>query len=347
MSGTSLDGLDLAYCKFHQQGIEWSWEILKAVTIPYSASWKSHFLHLPAADKDTISIADIKLGEYIGKAVRAFIEKYNLKVDFIASHGHTIFHDPSNRITLQIGEGGKIAEISGLKVINDFRSKDISMGGQGAPLVPLGDRLLFPEYDYCLNLGGIANISFERADQRIAFDICPVNIVLNMLAEKTGIPFDDKGKLAARGTILPLLLKKLESLSFYSLQGPRSLGREWVEENITPIMALGQIPDLMSTFTEHIALRISSVAKGKGTNMLVTGGGALNTYLMERIKAKCETDIVVPEKSLIDYKEAMIFAFLGLLRLEGINNILGSVTGSGQDHCAGTIYYPSDQDRNE
>jgi len=343
MSGTSHDGLDLAYCIFRHDDGRWSYDIINSKTIPYSETWKTCLLGLTEADKETIRSADQELGNYIGEAIRAFIDTHSLKVDFIASHGHTIFHDPSNKITLQIGAGEKIASLCGIVVINDFRSADVFLGGQGAPLVPLGDRLLFSEYDYCLNLGGIANISYEHLGQRIAFDICPANMVLNMLAEKVGMPFDDKGKMAESVTIIPSLLNELESLPFYSLQGPRSLGREWVLDNIFPKLEEYRdqnIMDLLACFTEHIALRIASVLSDNGKSMLVTGGGAYNEFLIKRMLHHSRVDIHIPDEIIIDYKEAMIFAFLGLLRLKGIDNVLGSVTGAGRDHCAGEITRP-------
>lgn len=344
MSGTSHDGLDLAYCIFNHLGNKWSYTIEKAETIPYSKAWVTRLMNLPEADEADIRTADLELGEYIGRAVLNFIKKYALKTDFIASHGHTIHHDPAQKITIQIGDGKNIAEICGLTVVNDFRSTDVEMGGQGAPLVPLGDHLLFSEYDYCLNIGGIANISYEHLGQRVAFDICPANMVLNMLAEKAGNSYDDKGSMAKSGTIIPTLLIELESLSYYKLHGPRSLGREWVTDQVFPIIEKYKnynIPDLLASFTEHAALRISSAVSDGGKTMLVSGGGAYNEFLIDRIQHHAEIDIHIPEPNLIEYKEAMIFALLGLLRLEGINNVLGSVTGAGMDHSAGSIIKPS------
>ena len=343
MSGTSLDGLDLAYCVFRHKDNNWSYAIEKAETIAYSPAWKDRLLYLPETDAATIQATDIDLGKYIGNAVHEFIERHALSVDFVASHGHTIFHDPSRKITLQIGNGERIAAICKLTVVNDFRSMDVSMGGQGAPLVPVGDRLLFDEFDYCLNLGGIANISYEDQGRRLAFDICPVNMVLNMLAGKLGMPYDDKGEMAKSGSVVQALLDELESLAFYKLRGPRSLGREWVEENVFPLIEgdkLRDIPDLLATFTEHIALRISAVCSEKENTMLITGGGAFNDHLTDRIKYHFSGSTHIPGSTIIEYKEAMIFAFLGLLRLEGINNVLGSVTGSARDHCAGEIIIP-------
>jgi len=340
MSGTSLDGLDLAYCTFNIKEGHWTYSIDKAETIPYIHEWKARLRMLHEADKETIDAADHELGDYIGHLVCKFIRQDKLNVDFIASHGHTVLHDPSAGLTLQIGSGERIADHCGFTVVNDFRSQDVKMGGQGAPLVPIGDQLLFTEFEYCLNIGGIANISHEKDGERIAFDICPANMVLNMLAEQAGMPFDDKGRMAKEGRIIKDLLDKLESNPYYKLIGPRSLGREWVEEHIFPLLKLytdHSINDLLATFTEHIALRISAIAQGKGSSMLITGGGAFNEFLISRIKQLSDVNIHLPENLIIEYKEAMIFAFLGMLRLKGINNVLGAVTGAGKDHCSGVI----------
>ncbi len=343
MSGTSLDGLDLANCTFSLKKGHWTYSIEKAETIPYNNDWKDRLRTLHEADQEDIDAADLELGDYIGNAARSFIRQHLLNVAFIASHGHTVFHAPSAGLTLQIGSGNRIADICGIPVVNDFRSQDVKMGGQGAPLVPIGDQLLFTDFEYCLNIGGIANISYEEDGERIAFDICPANMVLNMLAEQAGRPFDDKGNMAEKGRIITDLLEKLESNPYYKLIGPRSLGREWVEEHIFPLLKLyadRNINDLLATFTEHIASRISAIAQGKDNQMLITGGGAFNDFLINRIKKLSGVDVQLPDKLIIEYKEAMIFTFLGVLRLKGINNVLGAVTGAGHDHCSGEILYP-------
>ncbi len=341
MSGTSHDGLDLACCRFSEDGEgRWSYAILRATTIPYTAEWRERLLALPGAGEEAITRADRDLGIWMGEAARHFMEASQISPGFIASHGHTIFHDPAAGLTLQIGKGEEIARLCGLPVIFDFRSADVAMGGQGAPLVPLGDKLLFADYGYCLNLGGIANISCDLDGKRIAFDVCPANMMLNHLAEKTGMPYDKGGKTAAMGNLLPGLLEKLESLPFYKLKGPRSLGREYASKHIFPMLdnCRAAIPDLLRTCTEHIALRVAAVADNKNKGrMLVTGGGAWNEFLMERIRQKSGPEVVVPEATVTDYKEAMIFALLGLLRLQNRVNILGSVTGSGKDHSSGRI----------
>jgi anhydro-N-acetylmuramic acid kinase len=344
MSGTSHDGLDLACCRFSEDDEgRWSYAIIQATTIPYPPAWRKKLLSLPDAGGEAITRADRELGIWMGEAARHFTETHRLRPGFIASHGHTIFHDPTAGLTLQIGSGEEIARVCGVPVIYDFRSADVAMGGQGAPLVPLGDKLLFADYGYCLNLGGIANISYDLDGKRIAFDVCPANMMLNYLAERTGMPYDEGGRTAAAGTLLPGLLEKLESLPFYKLRGPRSLGREYACENIFPLLNNNPatIPDLLRTCTEHIALRVAAVADNKNKDrMLITGGGAWNDFLLDRIRHHGNIDLVVPGAALADYKEAMIFALLGLLRLQNRVNILGSVTGSERDHSSGRIIIP-------
>lgn len=343
MSGTSHDGLDLAACRFSKTHGQYSFRITHAETIPYSAHWKERLIGLPAKGTAEIRNADDELGIFIGEQCKKFIEKNRIKPDFLASHGHTVFHEPDRNITLQIGNGQRIHEACGITVIHDFRSADVAMGGQGAPLVPVGDRLLFGEYDHCLNIGGIANVSFEEDGVRKAFDICPANMVLNHLAETVEKVYDEGGRMASAGKPIPSLLEELESQEYYRLTGPRSLGREWVLENVFPLMekyGMHAVEDLLRSFTEHCARRIASVFnQNRANSALVTGGGAYNDLLLKLIRQKTSAGIILPRPEIIDYKEAMIFAFLGMLRLENINNVLGSVTGSGKDHCAGSVIF--------
>ena len=344
MSGTSHDGLDLAYCNFFELEGHWHFNIIEALTIPYTDEWRERLLSLPQARKKDIKAANLEYGDFIGKKVFDFIRDYDLEADFVASHGHTVFHDPAQGITLQIGDGAAIANACGLTVVHDFRSADVAMGGQGAPLVPVGDRMLFPEFDFCLNLGGIANISYEEEGNRIAFDICPANIILNQLAQRIGKPYDKGGRMASMGSLNKSLLEELEALPFYRQQGPKSLGREWVEGEVLPLIRKYRdrpVIDLLATFTEHIASRIVASTENKDTgSMLVTGGGAYNDHIIGRLRKMSSLRIILPEPQIIEYKEAMVFAFLGLLRLKGMDNVLGSVTGSGKNHSAGTITKP-------
>jgi len=342
MSGTSLDGVDLAHCVFHLADGRWSFEIKEAETVSYSDSWKSRLASLPSKSAMEFVAADREYGDYLGQLVKKFISNNHLQVDFVSSHGHTIFHQPEKRITSQIGSGAALAAACGLPVVCDFRSLDVALGGQGAPLVPVGDRLLFSDYDYCLNLGGIANISFEKNSERIAFDICPANMPLNALAQMEGQAYDKDGALARKGYIHETLLNNLNSLDYYSLAYPKSLGREWVEDKFFPLLNTNSlsIADRLCTCCEHIAIQIANVIKSNGDTgkLYITGGGAFNKFLVERISEHLSSQIMLPEAKLVNYKEALIFAFLGVLRWRGENNCLKSVTGASKDSCSGAVY---------
>ena len=259
MSGTSLDGLDIAYIKLNSE-VSYQFKILKAVTIPYHPDWKKALKNGFHLSGEALTKLDAEYGIYLGKTINKFIAENNIEnINFIASHGHTIYHNPSESYTLQIGNGPYINTITGLKTICDFRTQDVALGGQGAPLVPIGDLLLFSEYDYCLNLGGFSNISMDENNQRIAFDICPVNIIMNHYVSSLNMEYDDKGKLASKGTIEESLLKELNSLPFYNAIKPKSLGYEFIVETVFPIINKYnlEIKDILRTFIEHIAQQIA------------------------------------------------------------------------------------------
>lgn len=343
MSGTSLDGLDIAFCRFSVDNDGWKYEILEAETKPYTIDWKERLLSLETASAAEFHQLNQEYGYFLGRQVSDFIVKKGLKPDFVASHGHTIFHQPDKRFTVQAGAGSAIAAACKLPVVCDFRSVDVALGGQGAPLVPLGDRMLFPEYNYCLNLGGFANISYEHNKKRIAFDICPVNIVMNTICENIGKPYDDKGAMARSGMISMYMLHEFNQLPFYRLMPntPKSLGKEWVVENVDPIIAQYEIAenDLLHTFCEHVAIQIARATDVKQTKkMLVTGGGAYNDYLIERIQTLSKHELIIPDKKTIEFKEALIFAFLGVLRMRNEVNCLKSVTGARMDNVGGAVY---------
>lgn len=338
MSGTSLDGLDICFARFQKED-SWSFEILKAETVSYDKALKNQLKNAIHLSAEELLELNSSYGFYLGKSVKSFIEHHQLThIDLIASHGHTIFHQPEKKFTLQIGDGRAIKLEANLPVVYDFRSQDVLMGGNGAPLVPIGDELLFPQYDACLNLGGFSNISLKINNQRIAFDIAPVNIILNQLAKNFDLDFDKNGNLAKRGTINEDLLLQLNSLSFYQNSHPKSLGVEWCNENIFPLLENIEKLDALSTFTEHAAVQIAKVLNEKRLkNVLVTGGGAYNQYLIERIRGKAITDIIIPEKEIIEYKEALIFALMGILRMNNDINVLSSATGSSYNHSSGII----------
>jgi anhydro-N-acetylmuramic acid kinase len=338
MSGTSLDGLDICLVKFTEENGGWKYEIEKAETVRYSGEWINGLLAAEKKSGDELDQFSAAYGKYLGECVKDFISRNKISPpDFIASHGHTIFHQPEKGITFQAGDGAALREASGLPVVCDFRTLDVSLGGQGAPLVPVGDELLFGKYTYCLNLGGIANISTSVSGKRIAYDICAVNYVLNRLAKKAGKDFDEDGKLSAKGKIIPSLLEKLNALPYFHKSPPKSIGREWIEAEIFPLLNDAEkTEDLLRTFSEHIALQVAACCD-EGT-MLVTGGGAHNKFLISLLREKCKTEIIVPDKETVDFKEALIFAFLGLLRWENKINTLSSVTGASRDSSGGVIY---------
>lgn len=338
MSGTSLDGLDVCFARFEKKEC-WEFEILKAETLPYSPAWESRLadaIHLPS---EALLELHSGYGFYLGKCVKNFIQKHQLQsVDLIASHGHTVFHQPQKKFTLQIGDGRAIKLETGLPVIYDFRSQDVLMGGNGAPLVPIGDELLFSRYEACLNLGGFSNISLKINNQRVAFDIAPVNIILNVPARHFHKKFDENGDLARTGHISEDLLSELNLLAFYQQPCPKSLGIEWCNEYIFPLCKETPPLDLLATFTEHASVQISKVLnENQLKKVLFTGGGTYNSFLIEKIRARTAAEIIIPGKELIDFKEALIFAFMGVLRLNNEVNVLGSATGSSKDHCSGVI----------
>ena len=355
MSGSSLDGIDLVDVDFWHDG-KWHFEIVAKDNYDYDDDWKRKLSDAFYYDKNQLKVIDYQYGQLLGQVTRQFIDKYNLKPEFVASHGHTIFHKPQEHYTLQIGDGQALADACGVMVINDFRTEDMLKGGQGAPLVPIGDKLLFADYPICLNIGGIANVSYDVDGQRIAYDICIANQALNYLASRvktrhgTSLQYDLDGLIARSGTIDNQLLTALNSHPFYSQKYPKSLGREFFEENIKPLLEnRDDIANMMATFVEHIAIQI-----GNSTNdtivktmcasslpLLVTGGGAKNKYLVERIQAHTKHQVFVPADDIIDYKEALVFAFLGLLRSRNEINVLRSVTGAESDSSSGKIFHPS------
>lgn len=339
MSGSSLDGVDLALVKFQSENGKYGFNILQSTTLPYSAEWENLLSEAFHQKPEDLTGLDKAYGEYLGRQVLRFMQDNDIIPNFVASHGHTIFHKPEEHYTLQIGDGQALANACGLKVINDFRSEDVSKGGQGAPLVPIGDKLLFSEYEACLNIGGIANVSYDQNGQRIAYDICIANQALNYLANQKGLKYDKDGLLARNGAIDEALLAALNSNAFFKQKAPKSLGREFFEAEQKHLFKGKDISDLLATFTEHIAMQIEeslkALPKGK---LLITGGGALNKYLVERIQHHTIHQVVIPEKQIIEYKEALVFAFLGLLKLEGKTNVLCSVTGAESDSCSGKIW---------
>jgi anhydro-N-acetylmuramic acid kinase len=343
MSGTSLDGLDLVLCSFHEREGGYAFDIHGSKALEYNDGWRSRLGHAHLLPEMELMDLDRSYGRFLGEETAKFLEENGLKADLIASHGHTVRHEPEKGITLQIGNGRELAGVAGINVVNDFRTQDVELGGQGAPLVPIGDRLLFNEYDACINLGGFANISYEQGGKRRAYDICPLNIVLNEQSEKLGHAYDAGGAMARDGDLVPELLKALQGLDFYTADPPKSLAREWVEECIHPLIRPLAAKDVLRTFTEHAALQIARSIDGEEhRSVLFTGGGSYNEFLMERVRAHCRSELLIPNSVIVDFKEAIVFAFLAYLYMNGIPNVLSSVTGASEDHVAGVLWKTAD-----
>ena len=343
MSGTSLDGIDLCLSSF-EFDTSWKFQITAAQTVKYSEEWQQRLRAAINLNSKEIESLNEEYTRFLANVIQSFIETHRVTIiDAVCSHGHTVFHEPSLGKTLQIGNLPVLATYLKQVVVCDFRTQDVALGGQGAPLVPIGDALLFSEYDYCLNLGGFANISFEHHNKRMAFDICPINIVLNHYVASLGMVYDSEGQIAAKGTVCKPLLKELNELKFYTLEPPKSLGLEWVQSEILPLIETYEleVPSVLRTLVEHCAIQLSGVLKQNHLfNGLVTGGGVFNSFLMQRISELYGHDLPPTDLQVIEFKEALIFGFLGILKLRNEPNCLQSVTGAKHDHSSGAIYFP-------
>lgn len=347
MSGSSLDGLDIAWCRFRivegENPVVAEWTCLEAETIPLPLDWKQRLRDLPEGTARDLALAHAHFGHFLGEACLGFMTRHACRLDYIASHGHTIFHWPDERTTVQIGDGAAISALTGIRAISDFRTADIALGGQGAPLAPLADRYLYPGYDYYLNIGGIANISFSEGGTWNAFDVGPANQVLNELAAEAGYPYDSGGAIAASGRVNEPLLARVNALPFFSQPPPKSLDNGWIRETVLPLYKDQNVPlaDRLRTAVEQLAIQTGLVA-GRPGRMLASGGGAYNTFLIDRLgwhlnKAH-RVEILVPDPIVIEFKEAVLMALMGAFRLAGLPNCLSEVTGAAKDTISGAIY---------
>lgn len=348
MSGTSLDGLDLAYCHIWQEKSTWEFQILSTKSVSYTRELEEKLkksIFLSASD---LLRFHNSYGEWLGTEAKTFISENDLEVDYIASHGHTTHHQPENGLTFQIGSGQHLANKVALPVICDFRTNDVALGGQGAPLVPIGDQLFFSDYDFCLNLGGISNISFSFHNKRIAYDIGLANMGLNYMTKKEGLDFDDGGKLARQGSPNYMMLSALNKLAFYDLPFPKSIGFEWFVAQVIPIIDAIEdtLANKLHTMVVHVCTKIAEEVLQNTikpeNELLATGGGALNTFLIEMLQEKLgeSVHVVVPTQQIIEFKEALIFALMGVLRITKNTNVLSSVTGSSRNSSSGVVYLP-------
>lgn len=355
MSGSSLDGLDIVFAEIEENGGKWSYEIIHADCYPYEKNWVEKLKNATSLSALDYQLLHTEYGHYLGRQVNRFIEEKGLqyKVALVGSHGHTTFHVPEKKMTAQLGDGAAIAAETKLPVVTDLRAMDLALGGQGAPIVPIGEGLLLGNFDYFLNIGGIANISYNAGPgSYIAFDVCAANRVLNMLAAKAGKEYDEGGRMAASGSINHALLDQLNTLSYYSQPWPKSLANEFGTETVYPLVEKADlsIPDALNTYTEHVAAQIRNSigalreAKPVSTQqqrLLVTGGGAFNTYLVERLQEhlrEWNIEVVIPDENLVKYKEALIMALIGVLRWREEINVLASVTGAERNSVGGAMW---------
>ena len=346
MSGTSMDGVDMAVCIFELDDNGWTYEIIVADCIPYSKEWKQKLSTAKNLSGIDLLYLHNEYGNFLGNLCKDFLAREGVTAQLISSHGHTVFHEPSKGISFQLGSGPAIVASAGLPVVCDYRSLDVALGGQGAPLVPIGDELLFGQYEFCLNLGGIANISYTENKKRHAYDVCPCNLLLNYFAELQGLLFDKNGEMARQGKVSEALLHELDSWDYYSAPAPKSLDKDTLFSVLLPIINGYNISvnDKLATLTEHIAKRIIADAElhiqdsDKKPKVLLSGGGTLNSFLVEKLRTSERLEFIIPDEQTINFKEALIFSFLGLLRVLNKINALAGVTGASTDSSSGAVY---------
>lgn len=344
MSGTSLDGLDIALTTFQVDASnKWTFKPQLLKTARYPSELVNRL-------KKGISLSGIQLIElqndwtnFVANEINQLKQVSNYPIHLIGNHGHTIFHQVNKELTFQLANNAALAVKTGIKVIGDFRSGDVALAGQGAPLVPIGDKLLFPEYEACLNLGGIANLSFNKNGKSIAYDCCPFNIPLNNYALAIGKEFDKGGENAAKGSVNELLLDELINLTYFKDTYPKSLGFEWINEIFLPCIDkynLSTEDNLATLINLYIKIIALDIHDSSAKTILITGGGAYNTYFVNQLTQVCESQLIIPSKEIIEFKEAIIFAFLGVLRFREEHNTISSVTGAKKSHSAGGLYLP-------
>lgn len=341
MCGTSMDGIDIAHITFQLQNNKWIFKINQADCVDFSDVWYSRLVNLPKQSAEIFAKTNVYFGHYLGKEIQQFLTRHQLKADLISSHGQTVFHNPRMGYTIQIGSGATIAKETNTPVVCDLRTTDMAYGGQGAPIVPLGERFLFPEMHQFLNIGGISNIAIHSAKNIVGYDVCMGNLLLNHYANTIGLPYDHNGELAQSGTLNLELLNQLNAHQYFQLKSPKSLDADQVLNWFLPVVEQFSISleDKLATLVEHISIQLGYVLR-ENEDTLITGGGALNSFLVERIQANTKSKICLPSSEIINFKEALIIAFLGLKRVLKQPNVLASVTGAKKDTINGAVYLP-------
>ena len=340
MSGSSLDGVDLAIIDFYKKKNKWKFKLLEFNTISYDYNLKNELSVAHNLNLNQIKKLDSKYTFVLASLINNFLEKLKINIDFVSSHGHTILHQPEKGVTIQIGNNIDLSNLISKKLICDFRTQDVLFGGQGAPLVPVGDYHLFSEFDYTLNLGGFANITNLTNQFPRAHDVCAVNTVLNKLSNELNLDYDSEGRIAMNGNLIKDLKNELDNILFYKDKPPKSLGVEWLNRVVYPILnkyKSFKIEDILYTYSIHIS-EVLSRELPEGKKILLSGGGSFNNFLIDNIVQKSKSIITIPNKEIINFKEAIIFAFIGVLKIRNEINCFKSVTGACKDHCSGIIY---------
>ncbi len=348
MSGSSVDGLDIAYCIIEETGGKWSYTIEHSICVPFTPTLKASLVNATALQAQDLFVLDAAFGKWMGEKVNEFIEQNNLqhKVHLIGSHGHTVFHNPQAGISVQIGCGATLAAISGINVVNNLRMMDVALQGNGAPIIPIAEQLLLPNNKMFLNIGGICNISIAQQNNYIAFDVCPANRVLNELAANLGQPYDDAGNFAKEGIVDAVILEKLNALDYYKKDFPKSLANEFGLQNILPLLNTLEPKNALATMVSHIAIQVKNAINAVGVfqadaTLLVTGGGAYNTFLINKINEQInplDVMAIVPDDNTINFKEALGMALIAVLRWREENNVYSSVTGALRNSIGGALW---------
>ena len=353
MSGSSLDGLDIVFVEMEENGGKWNYQVLNATCLPYDTAMQEKLRAAPHLKARELAALDASYGRYIGEKVNEFISanKLEYKVGLIASHGHTVFHEPPH-YTTQIGNGAFISATTSLPVVSDLRTMDVAMGGQGAPIVPMAEFLFYPDFNYFLNIGGIANISYRGEEAYDAFDVCPANRVLNMLAQEAGKSYDKDGIISAGGQLVEVLLDQLNAQEYYWQSYPKSLANEFGTDVIFPLVQSFKLDpkDALRTYVEHIGMQVAESVhqinrkrgvKSQGEKIMVTGGGAFNKFLIERLQFhlnQFEMKVVIPDHQTVEFKEAIAMALLGVLRWREEATVIKTVTGAKQESIGGSLW---------